>query len=396
MYHAEFNYNFVNQIKWAEVQVGGNYRQFDLFSNGTVFNEAPTDGINFQRIKINQYGAYTQIAKTIADVFKLTGSVRYDKSDNFDGRITPRISGVYTINNDHNFRASYQTGFRNPDTQAQYIYFPSSGGTILGGTEANASRYGVYNGGSWSRTSYDAYVASGGSLNATTGAPTGGDPTLLQTATVNYVKPERLSSYEVGYKGLFAGKLLVDINYYYTTYNDFLAGQIVAVKVGTSHQGKAIPAGTLFSAHTNATQSVSSSGIGVGLSYSLPKNFVLTGNYSQAAFSATESADFKSGFNTPTNKYNIGLANRKLVKNLGFNVNFRYQDKFFWQSSYGDCNVPAYGVVDAQVSYKVTSMKTVIKVGGTNIGGGDYRTNFGAPYVGQTYFVSLTFDEFLK
>src|SRR5262249_55207479 len=50
--HGEFNYKFFNQIKWAEIQVGGNFRQYSLFSNGTVFNEAPDDGVNFKRIKI--------------------------------------------------------------------------------------------------------------------------------------------------------------------------------------------------------------------------------------------------------------------------------------------------------------------------------------------------------
>ncbi len=404
MYHVEGNYNFVNEIKWAEVQVGGNYRQFDLFSNGTIFNEAPTDGVNFQRIKVNQIGAYTQVAKTIADAFKLTASIRYDKSDNFDGRITPRIAGVYTIHNDHNFRASFQTGFRNPDMQAQYIYFPSSGGTILGGTEDNASRYGIYNGGAYTRTSYDAFRASkdangvSGSLDPTTGAKIGGDQTKLVVANVGYVKPERLSSTEIGYKGVFMGKILVDLNAYWTTYNDFLSGQIVALAVGTTQQNKPVSAGTLYSLHSNATETINSTGIGLGLSYNLPKNFVLSGNYNYASFTppANQSPDFISGFNTPTNKYNVGISNRKIAKNLGFNMNFRYQDGFLWQSSYGTWNVPKFGVFDAQVSYKIAQAKTMVKIGGTNIGGGDYRTNLGAPFVGQTYYISLTFDEFLK
>lgn len=396
MYHTEFNYNFADKIKWAEVQVGGNYRLFDLFSNGTIFNEAPADGVNFQRIKINQYGIYGQISKTLAEKLKLTGSIRYDKSDNFDGRVTPRFSAVYSVNNDHNIRASFQTGFRNPDTQAQFIYFPSSGGTILGGTEANASRYGIYNGGAWTKTSLDAYKASGGSIDPITGTPTGGTQSLLTTANLNYVKPESLSSFEVGYKGLFAGKLLVDLNAYFTTYNNFISTQLVASKNATTHQGNAVPAGSLYAAYTNSTQTVTSNGIGLGLAYNLPRNFTLTGNYNWAAFSATESPDFQAGFNTPTNKYNIGIGNRKIAKNLGFNVNFRYQDGFYWQSSYGNWNVPSFGVLDAQVNYKVSSIKTVVKLGGTNLGGGDYRTNFGAPYVGQTYYISLTFDEFLK
>ena len=147
LYHAEFNYNFANQIQFAEIQVGGNFRQYSLFSDGTIFNEDPEDGTNFQRININEFGVYTQISKTIAEALKLTGSIRFDKNENFEGRITPRISAVYTIAENHNIRASFQTGFRNPDTQAQYIFFPVGTNTLLGSTEDNAARYGVHRGG---------------------------------------------------------------------------------------------------------------------------------------------------------------------------------------------------------------------------------------------------------
>ena len=132
--HIEGNYKFFNQIKWAEIQVGGNFRQYDLFSNGTIFNEAPADGKNFSRVVINEYGVYTQIAKTFAEKIKITGSVRYDKNENFNGQLSPRLSAVYEINKENNIRASFQTGFRNPDTQAQFIFFPTSG--WLRGTSA--------------------------------------------------------------------------------------------------------------------------------------------------------------------------------------------------------------------------------------------------------------------
>ena len=39
LYHGEFNYNFAENIKFAEIQVGGNFRRYSLFSDGTVFNE---------------------------------------------------------------------------------------------------------------------------------------------------------------------------------------------------------------------------------------------------------------------------------------------------------------------------------------------------------------------
>ena len=294
-----------------------------------------------------------------------------------------------------NIRASFQTGFRNPDTQAQFIYFPSSGGTLVGSTEKNAARYGIHNGGAYTQASYNAYRASGGSL-AANGTPTGGTASLLVTADIPYVQPEQQSSFEVGYKGLIASKLLLDLNYYNTTYTNFIGGQIVASKLPTSHQGKTVAPGTLYSPYTNSNVDVNSQGIGLGLSYSLPKSFVVNGNYNWATFSTPDDANFIAGFNTPESRLSVGVGNRKITKNMGFNLNFRWQDSFRWQSSYGTWQVPEFGVFDAQLNYKLSSLKSMVKVGATNLGGGDYRTNLGAPFVGQQYYISITFDEFLK
>jgi len=397
LYHAEFNYNFANQIEFAEIQVGGNFRQYSLFSDGTIFNEDPEDGTNFQRININEFGVYTQISKTIAEALKLTGSIRFDKNENFEGRITPRISAVYTVAQNHNIRASFQTGFRNPDTQAQYIFFPVGTNTLLGSTEDNAARYGVHRGGAYTRTSYEAYRGSGGTL-ASDGTPTGGDPSLLVEDFVEYVKPERLVSYELGYKGLLSQNFIVDLNFYYTSYTDFIGGDDVAAKFQTVHQGVTYAPGTIYSPYRNSPEDVTSTGIGLGLTYNFGKGYSINGNYNYATFDSKQSdgSTFRAGFNTPENKFNIGIGNRKLTKNLGFNLNFRWQDEFLWQSDFGDWIVPEFGVFDAMISYKIPSLKTIAKIGGSNLGGTDYRTNLGGPFVGQQYYISLTFDEFFK
>ncbi|MCX8492494.1 MAG: TonB-dependent receptor, partial [Cyclobacteriaceae bacterium] len=395
--HIEGNYKFFNQIKWAEIQVGGNWRQYSLFSNGTIFNEGPDDGVNFSRINIEEFGAYTQIAKTFAEKLKLTGSIRFDKNQNFDGQVTPRLSAVYELSKESNLRASFQTGFRNPDTQAQFIYFPSSGGILLGGTRSNSERYGIMEGGAYTAASFNAFRATNGTLDPTTGTVLTGNGSLLETATVSYVKPEQLQSFDLGYKGLIASKLLVDLNGYYSTYTNFIGQQLIASKVATTHQAKQVNAGSLWAPYTNLSQEVKSYGVGLGLSYSLPKNFVVNGNYTWAEFEAPgASKDFQANFNTPKNKISVGVSNRKIIDNLGFNINYRWQDTFEWQSSFGVWQVPQFGVVDAQVNYKVSAIKSMLKLGATNIGGGDYRTNIGAPFVGQQYYISITFDEFLK
>jgi iron complex outermembrane recepter protein len=397
LYHAEFNYNLADQIQFAEIQVGGNWRQYSLFSDGTIFNEDPDDGTDFERININEFGVYTQISKTLAEVLKLTGSVRFDKNENFEGRITPRISAVYTFDQNHNIRASFQTGFRNPDTQAQYIFFPVGTNTLLGSSEDNAARYGVHKGGAWTRTSYEAYRASGGTL-ASDGTPTGGNTSLLVTDDVDYVKPEQLVSYEIGYKGLISQNFIVDFNIYYTSYTDFIGGDDVAAKFQTVHQGTTYAPGTIYSPYRNSPEDVTSTGIGLGLTYNVGKGYSISGNYNYATFDSKQSdgSTFRAGFNTPENKFNIGIGNRKLTKNFGFNVNFRWQDEFLWQSDFGDWIVPEFGVFDAQVSYRVPSIKSIVKVGGSNLFGKDYRTNLGGPFVGQQYYISLTFDEFFK
>jgi len=404
--HIEGNYKFFNQIKWAEIQIGGNFRQYDLFSNGTIFNEAPADGVNFSRVIINEFGGYAQIAKTFAEKLKITGSLRYDKNENFDGQLSPRLSAVYELDKNNNLRASFQTGFRNPDTQAQFIFFPTAGPTLLGSAEKNAGRYGVHNGGSWTQSSYSDYITNnpsagyiGGRLDPITGAPTGGDPTKLKEANVAYVQPEQLRSFELGYKGLAFSKLLIDLNGYYTSYTNFLGSQIVAAKLPTTHQGVVSAPGRLFSLYNNSPQEIKSYGVGLGLTYSLPKNFIVNGNYNWADLDAEETAEFNAGFNTPNNRFSVGIGNRKVAKNLGFNVNYRWQEDFIWVSSFGNnlpAVIPSFGVLDAQLNYKVSAIKSMIKVGATNLGGGDYRTNLGSPFVGQQYYISITFDEFLN
>ncbi|HEX5171401.1 MAG TPA: TonB-dependent receptor, partial [Cyclobacteriaceae bacterium] len=365
LYHAEFNYNFANQIDWIDILIGGNVRRYSLFSDGTIFNEDPESGTDFKRINIDEYGFFAQLSKTIAESLKITGSLRYDKNQNFDARLTPRISAVYTVNTNHNFRASFQTGFRNPDTQAQYIYFPAGTNTLLGSAKENAQRYGLHEGGAYTIESYRAYIATGGVLGDN--GPVGGDPSKLKDAYINYVGPERLSSFEIGYKGIISNDLFIDLSYYSTAYKDFIGGDDYVLKSPTTHQGVKVPAGTIYTPYVNFPEDVTSWGIGLGVTYNLPSNFVFNGSYSFATFddNRESNSQFRAGFNTPENKFTVGLSNRKIAKNLGFNVNYRWQESFLWQSDFGEWNVPEFGVFDAQVSYKLSSIKTMLKIGGS-------------------------------
>jgi outer membrane receptor protein involved in Fe transport len=58
--------------------------------------------------------------------------------------------------------------------------------------------------------------------------------------------------------------------------------------------------------------------------------------------------------------------------------------------------VPSYGTLDAQVSYKVDGIKSIVKLGGSNILNKYYIQSLGGPRIGAIYYVSITFDELMN
>ena len=209
---------------------------------------------------------------------------------------------------------------------------------------------------------------------------------------------------------------MVDAYYYYSQYTDFIAEiQFVqGVPNGltedpgtfdsTSDEGKddIIQGGVVtqeYGFDINADGKVESQGFGVSLDYSLDGGYKIGGN---VAYNELISEDdlkaqgFRSSYNTPKWRYNVRVENRDFIENVVFNVVYRWQDAYFWDSSFGDGVVPAYGTLDAQISYKLSSYNTILKIGGSNLMNERYETSFGNPTLGAIYYFSLTFDQFLN
>ena len=396
LYHVQGQYNFKNQIKFMDLLAGASYRVFDLGSNGTIF--ADTAGND---ITIYEYGAYVQAGKTIGNL-KLTGSIRYDKNENFDGQFSPRIAGVYTVKDNHNFRAAFQTGFRNPTTQAQHIALNAISAQLVGGLQQYADKYQItYN--TYTIESVNEYtsrvLAAGNSAAIVDPANIA---TLQRFSSFTPVRPEQIHSYEVGYRGLLIDqKLMVDLTYYYNQYTHF-EYQVRVRRASGDVAANAINASSLlsgdytntFQIYTNATSKVNSQGASVGLTYNLPKSYTISTNYSWNKLDIGDNdASGIYQFNTPENKVNVTFANRKLTERVGFAVTWRWQQKFLWESSFANGYVPSVGTFDAQVSYKVPPIKSTVKIGGSDLFNRRYILNYGAPTVGSIYYVSVTFDQ---
>jgi outer membrane receptor protein involved in Fe transport len=374
LYHYEGMYNLTNALNNViELQVGASYRIYQLRSGGTIFND-----LN-DKIDINEYGAFGQLGKKFFnDKVKLTVSGRYDKSTNFEGRFTPRVTGVFTVAPNNNIRLSYQTGYRNPTTQNQYIDLSVGGGSqrLIGGLPESLNNYSLYTNKPFTDVSYRAFLAS-----ASAGAP---NPALLQQYNFDPkgVLPESVQAYEVGYKGLLGPKFLIDAYAYYNRYKNF----ITSVDVYQNNSGTF----TKFGVPVNATGEVKAYGAALGIDYLLGK-FNVSGNVSY-----NEIGDLPAGyindFNTPKYRYNLGFGNKEIFKNVGFNVAWRWQDKFYWNSSFASGDVPAYSTLDAQINLKVPSVNSMIKIGGSNVLNKYYFTSYGNPSVGALYYVSYTFN----
>lgn len=416
MKHVDANYNFSDLIsEWADLQLGGSFRNYTLDSQGTIFTDYDAP------IQYDEYGAYAQLSKKFADDrLKFTGSVRYDKAQNFDGSFSPRVAFVYSVgeNLNHNLRASFQTGFRNPTTQDQYIGLDVGQAILVGSAPDNLDRY----------TSKPLSVSSTGQ---TLGFPASvslsgaraydnafsyssllefsntGDPSKLVKAETGYVQPEQVSAYELGYRGKI-GSISMDISGYYNQYDGFISTKTVIVPkygmadlsdihpyVGQPNAIIALVNGDFqpFQVYTNSTADVSSYGGTLGLSTSIGK-FDLGANYTFADFNFDQATDpdYEAGFNTPNHKVKVSLGSEELFKNFGFGLNYRWQDEFLWEANIANAMIPARSVIDAQINYSVPSLKSVLKVGGTNIGGDDYLVAPASGKIGQQYYVSWTIN----
>ncbi len=417
IYHSDVNYNFKDQVKFAEIQVGGSYRLYELNSQGRIYTDA-NGPINY-----NEYGAYTQLQKKLMDDrLKLSGSIRYDKSQNFQGNYSPRISAVYSAgeNKQHNFRASFQTGFRNPSTQDQYIGFNVGSAILLGSAPDNLIRYSetlpvsttvgqLFAGGtSVVMTGLNAYnnsytAASVAALSAT------GNPAELKKTNLDYVKPEEVKAIELGYRSV-VNDISVDINGYYNVYNNFIGNiNVVAPYYGTAVDSPSATGGPTnlgtqsihalqngnfraYQLYTNTKIEIKSLGFGLGLSKKVYKDFEFGVNYNYAEFKFDKSQDesFEAGFNTPKHRVKASIGNEKLFKNFGFNVSGRWNTQYTWESTMVDGVIPEATVIDAQITYNVPSMKSAFKIGAANLGGKEYFQVLGAGLIGQQIFASWT------
>ena len=399
--HVNGNYNLAHLIDdWADIQVGGSWREYELNSQGTIFTDF--DG----PISYQEYGGYLQVQKKLMDDrLKLTLSGRYDKNEFFDGFFSPRagISATLGENRNHNIRASVQQGFRNPTTQDLFIGLNAGAAILVGSAPDNLDR---------DVRTFD--VSESGQVF--TGSPTvdivgraayesaysissvlAGNPSAVN---IPLVQPEEITAYELGYRAQL-GKFTVDASGYYNSYNNFISQTQTFVPLyGQAGDGGlsllALQNGDfgVYQVYTNSQEEITSYGGTIGVDTKIA-GFDLGVNYTYTFLEDAEelrARGIRTNFNSPEHKVKASFGKTDLFKNFGFGVNYRWSDSFFWEASFADGDVPAYSVLDAQINYSVPSIKSVFKAGGSNLLGEEYFQALGSGLIGSIYYVSWTIN----
>ncbi|MCX8112792.1 MAG: TonB-dependent receptor [Bacteroidia bacterium] len=407
LYHAEGQYDLSKLIRFANVLVGGNFRYFLINSQGTIFSD--TTG----PIGLWEYGGFLQANRTFwKERIRLLGSLRYDKNRNFRGQLTPRIGVVAAIDKakNHNIRASFQTGFRMPTLQAQYIDLNLGPFKFIGALRPSDEAYGIIRN-NYSLESVQAFKDS--LARRTRGSSNPADyANLLRTLPIENIKPEQNYTIEVGTRHLLANRIYVDIDYAYTWYNNFIGTiDLVGPRRYPTGDGRYItPSLTpdsiaqdrfnIYRRYYNSTTTVFTHNVAIALQYTINRNFFLNTNFNYADIILSQEAQkdrLIAGFNTPRYRANVYLTGRELLRNKrgGFSIGYRWVNAYLFQEPFHERIIPTYQLLDMQLSYKFPKLSSALRIGGQNILNNRHIEVPGGPTIGSMFYVQWIYDPFL-
>lgn len=413
-YQGEFTYDFSRVVKIFNLLAGADYRLYSITPDGNNFvdfdrpvaerNIPLADGSFGNNVTYQKYGVFTQITKVfLDDKLKLNVAFRLDKNPEFDAKFNPRISMVYSPLKQHNFRASFQNGYRFPSL-FEALSFVNNGNVRRVGGLAKVNEGLGYLENSYTLSSIDNFTS------AVNNAIDGGlsqnqaiqnNKNLLVVANLPKLQPEKITSFEIGYKSiLLRNKISLDWDFYYNIYEGFLGQVEVAVpknmQVGTEQAALAMldrAQQDRYRVYTNSNKAYKSYGSSLGIRYNLTKNYNINTNISYNNLMSSNTSDlFITGFNTPKWIVNVSIGNREIIKNLGFTVVARWQDGFLWESPLATGKVPSYYTLDLQTTFRIPEINAQIKAGATNLLNRRYFQYAAGPEIGGLYYLSFTYD----
>jgi iron complex outermembrane receptor protein len=428
MYHTEAQWDLSDKVKVFDLLIGGDARIYEIIPDGNNFvdfsrpiaerNAPLKDGSFGDNVYYKKFGIFSQVTKTFfKDKLKLFGSLRFDYNPEFDPKFTPRLAAVYTLKEKHNFRFTYQQGYRFP-ALFEALSYVNNGRVKRVGSLSYINEGLGYLENSYAQASvvnFNAAVSAAGNSDSAALA----NRNLLVWTNLPKARPEKINSFEIGYKSvLLNNKLVIDIDAYSNQYDGFLGQVQVFVPKGETVGSDAAVLAMLdrnrdatvatattaaskgqdrYRVYTNAKNTYHNYGSALGITFNFYKKYTVAGNVSFNKMKSNQSNDiFVTGFNTPKWSTNLSFGNREIVKNIGFNIVWRWQDAFLWESPLVTGNISAYSTIDAQVTFRFPKLKSQLKLGGADLLNHRYLQYAGGPTLGALYYAAITVDGLLN
>lgn len=377
LYHVHAEYKF--EPKFTDyIVVGGNGRYYRPKSDGTIFYD--TSGVSISNY---EYGIYSGIQKKFAQGKLISNlALRMDKNQNFDYIFTPAASLVYTPSENNYFRLSFSSAVRNPTLTDQYLYL-NVGRAILSGNLKGVD----------SLVTVESFVNY---LNSQLYKD-------LRFFKIDPIKPERVKTFELGYRTTLFNKVYLDAGYYYSIYDDFIGYKIGVFAKWKLNDPLSLPRDVqAYRYSANSNNQVRTQGVAIGLNYYFGKFYMLNGNYSWNRLVKTVEDDpIIPAFNTPEHKFNLGFTSRDMyinigktrINNVGFAVNYKWVKGFTFEGSPQFTGyIPDYGLVDVQVNYTAKNLNTTFKLGASNLLNELHYETYGGPLIGRMGYLSIIYD----
>ena len=153
---------------------------------------------------------------------------------------------------------------------------------------------------------------------------------------------------------------------------------------------------------TNSKDEITTMGFTIGVNYFFQKYLGFSFNHSYNSLNRHGSTDeLIPAFNTPTNKFNIGINGRDFqvklfgekVEHLSYSINYKWVQGFLFEGSpqfTGD--VATYDMVDAQVSKAIPKIHCIFKLGANNLLNNMVYQVYGGPLVGRLAYFSILLE----
>jgi iron complex outermembrane receptor protein len=407
IYHIEGQTNWPFLADRGRFVLGASYRKYNVNTSGTLMAPANDDRSD------DYYSAYGQLEYKVVPQLRAVVAGRIDDGTLFDNQFSPKAALVFSPNENHSFRASVNRAFQTPNYSEFYL-------RAAAGAPANFAPL-------------EAGLRASPLGPALAGVPNGelfgGAPGLTSSAVRVFalgnanLDVEKVTGYEIGYKGNIGRRGYVGIDLYRNELTNFVTDllpgvnptygawtsppqvpaqfrqaledavrqQLLAAGQTTAALGLTRLSGdstAIVVSYTNEGK-VDEQGIELSGGYALTDEFSVGASYSYFEFDVKSQRTGDQLLpNTPEHKATFSLDYRG-AQGFDVGINVRLVDGYSWAAGVYNGYVPAAELVNISAGYRINNYVRVHAIA-TNIFDQQRFQIFGGSVIGRRILGGVT------